>query len=97
MRYIGALDIGTTNVRFHIFDEEGNTIASSTEKVRFTVIVDFQKYFLEEKKKKIYNLHSAVDHKSLRARFENIFVKINAIKYFCKVIITQHYNINNII
>lgn len=41
MRYIGALDVGTTNVRFHILDEEGNTIASSTEKVRFTVIVGF--------------------------------------------------------
>lgn len=34
MRYIGALDVGTTNVRFHILDEEGNTIASSTEKIQ---------------------------------------------------------------
>lgn len=35
MKYIGALDVGTTTVRFHIIDEEANTIASSAEKVRY--------------------------------------------------------------
>lgn len=33
MRYIGALDVGTTTVRFHILDENADTVASSTEKV----------------------------------------------------------------
>lgn len=35
MKYIGALDVGTTTVRFHIIDEEANTIASSADKVRY--------------------------------------------------------------
>ncbi|XP_017755155.1 PREDICTED: putative glycerol kinase 5 isoform X2 [Eufriesea mexicana] len=34
MKYIGALDVGTTTVRFHILDEKANTVASSVEKVR---------------------------------------------------------------
>lgn len=35
MKYIGALDVGTTTVRFHILDQEGYTVASSAEKVRY--------------------------------------------------------------
>ncbi|XP_076283864.1 glycerol kinase 5 isoform X1 [Lasioglossum baleicum] len=34
MKYIGALDVGTTTVRFHILDEQASTVASSTEKVQ---------------------------------------------------------------
>ncbi|XP_043671784.1 putative glycerol kinase 5 [Vespula pensylvanica] len=33
MRYIVALDVGTTTVRCHIIDENANTVSSSTEKV----------------------------------------------------------------
>ncbi|KAK1133389.1 hypothetical protein K0M31_011203 [Melipona bicolor] len=33
-KYIGALDIRATTVRFHILDQEGNTVASSAEKFR---------------------------------------------------------------
>lgn len=33
MRYVAALDVGTTTVRFHILDEKANTVASSIEKV----------------------------------------------------------------
>ncbi|KAK2576501.1 hypothetical protein KPH14_005824 [Odynerus spinipes] len=33
MRYIAALDVGTTTVRCHILDENANTVASSSEKV----------------------------------------------------------------
>ena len=33
MTYIGALDVGTTTVRFHILDEKAATVASSVEKV----------------------------------------------------------------
>ncbi|XP_012232635.1 putative glycerol kinase 5 [Linepithema humile] len=33
MRYVAALDVGTTTVRFHILNEKAVTIASSTEKV----------------------------------------------------------------
>ncbi|KAK1133386.1 hypothetical protein K0M31_011200 [Melipona bicolor] len=35
MKYIGALHIGTTTVRFHILDQQGNTIASSAKKLQF--------------------------------------------------------------
>ena len=34
MTYIGALDVGTTTVRFHILDEKAATVASSVEKVQ---------------------------------------------------------------
>ena len=34
MKYIGALDVGTTTVRFHIVDEQATTVASSVEKVQ---------------------------------------------------------------
>ncbi|XP_068975832.1 glycerol kinase 5 isoform X1 [Bombus flavifrons] len=66
MKYIGALDVGTTTVRFHIIDEEANTIASSAEKVQllypkpgfveidpdklWTIIVDVMKNTLKEAK-----------------------------------------------
>ncbi|KAL0111907.1 hypothetical protein PUN28_013251 [Cardiocondyla obscurior] len=33
MKYIGALDVGTTTVRFHILNEKADTVASSMEKV----------------------------------------------------------------
>lgn len=33
MRYVAALDVGTTTVRFHILNENAITIASSAEKV----------------------------------------------------------------
>ncbi|XP_078048805.1 glycerol kinase 5 [Augochlora pura] len=34
MKYIGALDVGTTTVRFHVLDEQASTVACSTEKVQ---------------------------------------------------------------
>ncbi|KOC59001.1 Putative glycerol kinase 5 [Habropoda laboriosa] len=34
MRYVGALDVGTTTVRFHVLDEQANTVVSAVEKVR---------------------------------------------------------------
>ncbi|KAK1133387.1 hypothetical protein K0M31_011201 [Melipona bicolor] len=34
-KYIGALHIGTTTVRFHILDQQGNTVASSAKKLQF--------------------------------------------------------------
>ncbi|XP_024872657.1 putative glycerol kinase 5 isoform X2 [Temnothorax curvispinosus] len=33
MRYVAALDVGTTTVRFHILNEKAITVASSTEKI----------------------------------------------------------------
>lgn len=33
MRYVAALDVGTTTVRFHILNEKAVTVASSVEKV----------------------------------------------------------------
>ncbi|KAK9310819.1 hypothetical protein QLX08_000104 [Tetragonisca angustula] len=33
-KYIGALDVGTTTVRFHIIDQDGYTVASSAEKLQ---------------------------------------------------------------
>lgn len=34
MKYIGALDVGTTSVRFHIIDEQINTVASFVDKIQ---------------------------------------------------------------
>ncbi|XP_053996644.1 putative glycerol kinase 5 isoform X1 [Hylaeus anthracinus] len=34
MKYIGALDVGTTTVRFHILDEQAVTVAHSVDKVQ---------------------------------------------------------------
>lgn len=34
MRYVAALDVGTSTVRFHILNEKAVTVASSMEKVR---------------------------------------------------------------
>ncbi|KAF3429544.1 hypothetical protein E2986_00709 [Frieseomelitta varia] len=34
MKYIGALDVGTTTVRFHIIDQQGYTVAYSAEKLQ---------------------------------------------------------------
>jgi len=33
MKYVAALDVGTTTVRFHILNKKAITIASSAEKV----------------------------------------------------------------
>ena len=41
-KYIGALDVGTTTVRFHIIDQDGYTVASSAEKVRYLSFAAFQ-------------------------------------------------------
>ncbi|XP_014238398.1 putative glycerol kinase 5 [Trichogramma pretiosum] len=34
MRYIAALDVGTTTIRCHILDEKGQTVAAASEKVK---------------------------------------------------------------
>lgn len=43
MKYIAALDVGTTTVRFHILDEKAVTVASSAEKVCRDLIFMFFK------------------------------------------------------
>ncbi|CAL7939610.1 unnamed protein product [Xylocopa violacea] len=34
MKYVGALDVGTTTVRFHVIDEQANTVAFFADKIR---------------------------------------------------------------
>lgn len=43
MKYVAALDVGTTTVRFHILDEKTVTVASSAEKVCCNLIFIFSK------------------------------------------------------
>ena len=41
MKYVAALDVGTTTVRCHIVDENANTVAFSADKVRKNSYIKF--------------------------------------------------------